>query len=318
MDEILNKLGITLDFEFILVFWSLIWIRLVTIFSLVPFLFGKPVPRKVMVGAATVVSFFLYFHLKPAVIGNVPENMIVVFALYFKEIFIGLVIGLTASLLFYGFEGAGRMVDNQRGASLARVLIPQLGTQGSLSGQLLFQMAIVLYLVFGGHLIFLNSVFESYQMIPVLEFPNVQPGLYPLMDFMIRLSAEVLKLSIQIAAPVIIAILMADLILGLTNRVAPQINVWELGFNIKGFIGILMLFFAFSFIARQMYVYTVGAESNTKKTIQLLQGHIPEDMKDVKTPPELQNIFSPTGEKITIPKWWDTTIRSIKPLDSGQ
>jgi type III secretion protein SpaR/YscT/HrcT len=313
MDEIIRKLGITLDFEFVVVYASLLWMRLLAIVSIVPFLFGKPVPRKMRVGAAMVMMFFLYPLLKPADISVVPDDSLILLALYMKEVFVGLCIGLTASMLFYGFDAAGRMIDNQRGASLARVLIPQLGQQGSLSGQLLFQMAIVLYLVFGGHIIFLKSVFQSYELIPIFQFPHIQPGLFPMMNFLIILSGQVLAMAVQIAAPVIISILMADIILGLTNRLAPQINVWELGFNIRGFVGILSLFLAITVIAGRMDHYTRETIHNTDDVIQLLQGSIPEDMKNVKTPPELQHLFEfkPTGEEIKPPSIWDQTIKSL-------
>lgn len=317
MDEIFKQLGINIDFEFVIVYASLLWVRMLTIAAVIPFLFGRPVPGKMRVGGALIIMFFLYPLLKPAEPPQIVGDHIILLALYMKEAFIGLAIGLAASMIFYGFDAAGRMVDNQRGASLARVLIPQLGEQGSLSGQLLFQMAIVLYLIFGGHLLFFKSLFESYQTIPIFEFPNVAPGLFPMMDFFIILSGQVLVLAVQIAAPVIIAILMADIILGLTNRLAPQINVWELGFNIRGFVGILALFLAFTIIGREIYKYTLGSVKDTNIVIELLQGSIPEELKDVKTPPELKNIFvfEPTGEEIKPPSVWDKTIRSLKAED---
>lgn len=315
MDEIFKRLGITLNFEFIIVYASLLWVRLLAVTSVVPFLFGRPVPRKMRVGAATVIMFFLFPLCKPAGGAAIPSDHLILFALYMKEAFVGLSMGLAVSMLFYGFDAAGRMVDNQRGASLARVLIPQLGQQGSLSGQLLFQMAIVLYLVIGGHLLFFKSLFESYQLIPIFEFPNVAPGLFPMMDFFIVLAGQVITLSIQIAAPVIIAILMADIILGLTNRVAPQINVWQLGFTIRGFIGILALFLSITIIIHQMHIYTKRSAHNTDIVVNLFQGSIPEELKSVETPPELRNVFvfEPTGEEVKHPSIWDKTIRALTP-----
>ena len=92
--------------------------------------------------------------------------------LYLKEAFYGLAIGFAVSMLLYGLEAAGAMVDNQRGASIARVLIPQLGGQGSISGSFLFQLAIVIFLTVGGHRLFFNSFFNSFVKLPVLEFPK--------------------------------------------------------------------------------------------------------------------------------------------------
>lgn len=316
MEDVYKGLGIGLDFEFVIVYASLLWMRLLMVVTTVPFLFGKPVPRRMAVGAATVIMFFLYPILKPAEgAAAVPTDSLVLLALYMKEVFVGLCIGFAASMIFYGFDAAGRMIDNQRGESLARVLIPQLGEQGSVSGQLLFQMAIVLYLSFGGHLLFLKSLFESYQLIPIFKFPNVGPGLFPMMDFFILLSGKVLVLAVQISAPVIIAILVTDIVLGLTNRLAPQINVWELGFNVRGIIGIIALALSITIIARQMHVYTSETDKNTRTVTELLRGSIPPELQDVETPPELRNIFvfEPTGENVKPPSIWDRTVKALKP-----
>lgn len=317
MEGFYNKLGINLSFEFIIVYASLLWVRLLGVTSIIPFLFGRPVPRTVRVGGALVLMFFLFPLFKPVEPPPMVNDFVILFALYMKEAFVGVCIGLAVSMIFYGFEAAGAMIDNQRGASLARVLIPQLGTQGFLSGQFLFQMAIVVYLILGGHIYFFKSLFESYQLIPIFEFPNVEPGLFPMMDLFIVLAAEVLVLSVQIAAPIIITILIVDVILGLTNRFAPQINVWELGFNIRGFIGILILFLTLTVIVHEMNRYSVKSQANTDDVIMLLQGAIPERLKDIETPPGLKDlfIFKPTGEEVKPPSTWDRTLKALpKPV----
>jgi flagellar biosynthetic protein FliR len=164
------------------------------------------------------------------------------------------------------------MIDNQRGMSIARVLIPQLGEQGSMSGTFLFQFGLVIYLTIGGHRIFLQSFFNSFVSLPILEFPKAGPGLFALMDLFIRISGEVFLIAIQLAAPVIIAIFVADIILGVANRVAPQINVWELGFNVKGYIGILLLFVSLTLIADQIRYLSLKSNMNADRVIEHLQG----------------------------------------------
>jgi len=202
----------------------------------------------------------------------ITEDIILLSMLYLKEAFVGVLIGFGAALIFYGFEAAGAMIDNQRGMSIARILIPELGTQGSLMGNFLFQLAIVIYLTVGGHHLFFSAIYGSYDLIPIFEFPNVVPGLMSLMDFFIQLSGQIIVLSIKIAAPVIISILVADIILGITNRVAPQINVWELGFNVKGYIGVLAIFWAITMVVDQIQHYCVGSSSFVGQIIDMLRG----------------------------------------------
>ena len=272
MNEIMQKLGINVNLSFMLIFASLIWVRMLAIVTVIPFLFGKPVPKIVRVGGSMVLAAFAYKHLITSAPPTITEDMLVLSILYLKEIFIGLIIGFGAGLIFYGFEAAGQMVDNQRGMSIARVLIPELGTQSSLIGTFLFQFSIVIYLTAGGHHLFLNAVYGSYQTLPLFEFPNIASGFFPLMEFFIWLTGQTLVLSVQIAAPVIIAILIADIILGVANRIAPQINVWELGFNVKGYFGILALFWAITLIVDQMEHYTFLSSREPVRVIEMLKG----------------------------------------------
>jgi len=272
LQDILARVGVTLDVSFNLIFLSLIWVRILGMASVIPFLTGRPVPRYVVVGASMVLALFVYPNIVPSTPPPLADDFLKLFMLYLKEVFYGVSIGFGVAILFYGLESAGQMIDNQRGMSIARVLIPQLGEQGSLTGTFLFQLAIVIYLTMGGHRIFFQSFFGSFLSLPVLEFPKAGLGLFPLMDLFIRISGDVILLSIQLAAPVIIAIFVADIILGVANRVAPQINVWELGFNVKGYVGILLLFVSITLIGDQIHYYSQKSNSNADRVIEHLQG----------------------------------------------
>lgn len=279
MQDLLSRLGVDVNVSFVLIFFSLIWVRCLAMAAVLPFLFGKPVPRMVMVGASVTLAVFAYPHLVPQTAPMLADNLLYLIMLYLKEAFYGFIIGFTVSILFHAFQSVGQMIDNQRGVSIARVLIPQLGEQGSLSGMFLFQFAMVLYLSFGGHRVFLDGFFMSYTKLPVLEFPVAGPGMFSLIDLLGQITGQIFLISLQLAAPVIIAILLTDIILGIANRVAPQINVWELGFNVKGYIGVLLLFVSITMIGTQVYHYTSVANESAEKAVWFLEGHaeVPEE-----------------------------------------
>src|SRR3989338_2712852 len=290
MDQYLRQLGININFPFSLIMAALIWARVLSVVSVVPFLFGKPVPRMVRVGVSMLLAVFLYPILVTSTSSQPDIDTMKMFALFLKEILFGLSIGFAASMMFYGFEAAGQMIDNQRGVSLARILIPELGGQSSISGMFLFQFAVVIFLVLGGHRFFLKALAESYLAIPLLSFPESVSGLLPLIDLFGVLTAKVLFISVQIAASVIIAVLVADIILGVTNRFAPQINVWELGFNVRGYIGILILFLSLGFIAKQVAFYTDASQKEVTEVIEKMKAKpvpLPEPDEEI-TPEELE------------------------------
>lgn len=276
----MNLIEIQQSLNFNIVCAALIWVRLLGVTSTIPFLFGKPVPKNVRIAAAIVFTMFLFPHLRPNEIPEIVNDPVMVSLLFIKEALVGIVIGLGASMVLYGFDGAGRMIDNQRGMSIARILIPQLNEMGSITGQFMFQLAIVVFLVVGGHRQFFDALFNSYISIPIFAVPDIQASFWPLMKLFVIMTGQVIVLSIQIAAPVILAILMSDVILAVANRIAPQINVWELGFNIKGYVGMLMLFISITMVVKQMGKQSLIAEEQNRWMIELLQGKVPEPLRE--------------------------------------
>lgn len=288
MEPTLHRLGLNVEFPFILIVAGLIWVRALSVISVIPFLFGRPVLRSTRVGTSVVLTVFMYPILAVPGLSVEGIDMITLFALFFKEVLFGLSLGFAVSMIFYGLEAAGSMIDNQRGVSLARILIPELGQQSSISGNFLFQFAVVLFLAIGGHLMFLKAFAESYLALPILEFPPSVTGLLPVIDLFGVMTAKVLVISVQLGAPVIIAILMADIILGVANRFAPQINVWELGFNIRGYLGVVMLFLSLGFVATQIEHYTLKQDKEISAIIQLFKEKPKEPVEEPPTEEELK------------------------------
>lgn len=302
MQELVDRLGVNINVTFHLLFLSLVWMRVLAMVSVIPFLFGKPVPRYVVVASSMVLALFVYPHIVPKVPPELTGNIFSLVMLYVKELFYGLMIGMSVSVIFHAFASVGQMIDNQRGVSIARLLIPQLAEQGSISGLFLFQFGVVIYLVSGGHRLFFDSFFGSYLVLPVLGFPTIGPGLYPLIDLFMRITGEVLYISLQMSAPVLIAIFMADIILGIANRVAPQINVWELGFHVKGYVGILLLFIAMTMVGEQVVSYSFKSNAYSIEVIELMQGKVPLDAPELLPPEEgIQSPDEGPPQVLTIP-----------------
>ena len=292
MEEYIQRLGININFPFALIMAALIWSRVLSALVVIPFLFAKPVSRLVRVGFSIILTIYLYPLLVTKEISPVELGYMKLMALFMKEILFGLSIGFAASMMFYGFEAAGQMIDNQRGVSIARILIPELGEQSSISGQFLFQLFVVCFLALGGQRFFFKAFTESYVALPLLSFPQSLEGIWPLLDLFMKMTGKILFISVQIAAPVVIAILVVDIILGVANRFAPQINVWELGFNVRGFVGILILFLSLSFISRQIRFYTEENNKNIWNVVEYLKPKPPPlspPLEEIR-PEELEQI----------------------------
>lgn len=253
MSAIADALGMRIDFFAAFLSWALIFTRIYIVVLLTPFLGTRAVPGRARTAISIALATFLYVTLAPS-LDEFPKNNGIIFALFLKEMFFGFTIGLVTLMMFYAFEAAGRIIDNQRGGANAQVFVPQLG-QVSIFGLFNFWLAIAIFLGIGGHRHFLEAFFLSYQVVPVLQIPTLAPGLSPFLQFIIRLSGDVLVIAVQLSAPVLIATLLLDVVLGIANKMAPQINVFELGHALKGYAAILMVYVSLLILASQMNVF---------------------------------------------------------------
>ena len=155
---------------------------------------------------------------------------------------------------FYIAQSSGVLIDFLRGSSSLMIQDPIMQSQVSSIGMLYNYVFIVLFFQIGGPFIFFNAVLHSYSLMPVDTFFN--PSFFnlaqPLWQTILGLLTRFLTLSIQLAAPSIVGILMAEMFLGIANRLAPQVQIAFLGMSIKSLLGIALLCAAWFFILDQL------------------------------------------------------------------
>ena len=266
MNKFVEQLGINIDYYTTLIAWGLIFTRVFVMLILTPFLGGRGVPGRIRLVTAIVLSVFVYYFLQDTFVNQLPEDKGLIIALFFKEIFIGLALGITTIMVFYAIEAGGRIVDTQRGSANAQVFLPALG-QVSLFGLFQFWLGLSIFCYMDGHLHFLQAFIESFMIIPVFKLPVIAPGISPFLQLFIRMSSDVLILGMQMAAPVLIAVFITDLVLGIANKMAPQIPVFEIGFMMKGYVGVIMVFISISVVISQMQVFFDTMQDNVKRVI---------------------------------------------------
>ena len=257
LETVLKVFEISQSPQTFLVLVGLCFARLVSFFSIVPFFGGASVPARVKVATAMALVIILY----PAVAATVPENQVLGFgplgfiALLTKEILIGFTLGFVASLVFEAVQVAGRLVDFQRGSTMGELYAPQLQSRVSELGQFKLQLAIVLFVTIGAHRLFIRSLLDSYEYIPALSFPHFTPGWSPAAELITKLTAAVLSIGLQLAAPALIALLLTDLFFGIINRVAPQVNVFFLSMPVKMLVGVIVILIALPVLASRFTYY---------------------------------------------------------------
>ncbi len=249
-----QRLNLPFDINYTVALLGLILARTVPMIVLSPIFGGKLVTGQIKMGISAVLVIVLYPVLSPTLVGKLPLQGLSYWGLIFKEAGLGAMIGFVSSLVFHALESAGHLIDIQRGTAQASVLVPQLDIQGPIFANLQIQLSVVLFFMLNLHHVFLNGYFDSFTLIPLDQYPRLTQHFMTFIEQTIHMSSAIFSVALQLTAPIVLAIFMVDVFLGVANRMAPQVQVYFLGMGIKAAVGIIMFIFSFTYISRYMGV----------------------------------------------------------------
>jgi type III secretion protein T len=174
----------------------------------------------------------------------------IVAALLFKEVIIGVVIGLVLGVPIWAAEAAGDILDLQRGSNAAGLVDPLAIVEEGITGTLFGLVMVALYFGSGGLRLTLGTVYDSYGIWPAAAvFPTLTPAAG---QFFIRLLDNVVTMGLVLVAPIMIFLLLSDLLLGLVSRAAPHLNVFALVLSVKNLVFALLLALYCAFLIKYM------------------------------------------------------------------
>jgi len=160
------------------------------------------------------------------------------------EVLIGVVLGLTAAFTFGALQLAGQVIGFQVGFSIVNIIDPQTQVKTSVIAILHNFLGLSFFLLINGHHWFFLAVSESFQFLP-FGGVHLQGSL---MEELVRLSAQMFVVGVQVAAPVIAVTICSDVVLGIIGRAAPQINILIIGMPVKTLVGLSGMSIAFYFL----------------------------------------------------------------------
>ena len=153
------------------------------------------------------------------------------------EALVGFAIGLGAALLVAAAEAAGELMAIQIGLSGAALLDPVNQHQVPALGSLMQLFALAVLLSLDLHLVMLDALAASARLVPVGAPVDAEGGLLAL----VKIGGTLFVLGLRFAAPVIAAVLVANVALAALSRAAPQLNILQLAFPIQIAIGLVTL-----------------------------------------------------------------------------
>ncbi|MGB0595140.1 MAG: flagellar biosynthetic protein FliR [Rubripirellula sp.] len=214
-----------------LVLGILVLTRLSTLLMAMPAI-GVGIPRRVR----AFLAFLLTVLLLPSVAGigdaaSLPaiDNLIDLTIAIAREALIGLLIGATVQLIITGLQLGGEAITSTSGMQLGDAVDPTSSASMPSIARLVGMLVTAIMLAIGGHRIVLKLLLESFEAMPAghVEFRS------SMMTLVVDQLSAGMSAGLRVAAPVIAALLLSNLVTGLISRTLPQINVLAIGLSIN-------------------------------------------------------------------------------------
>jgi flagellar biosynthetic protein FliR len=218
----------------------LIWpfLRALALFTALPVLGTRSVPTRVRIGLAAFIALAAQPSLPDAgATATVALDSPLAFLLVVQQLVIGLSLGFAVRLVFAAVEFAGELIGLQMGLNFAGFFDPMTASAATAASRFFGTTVAWLFIVANGHLLVIAALVHSFTAFPIGPEPfaflhQVQPH---------RWGAEIFSTGLWIALPLITMLLFVNLVLGAISRVAPQINIFAIGFPVTLGVGLLGL-----------------------------------------------------------------------------
>lgn len=222
MNDVLAQLGQGQAAGFLLVLG-----RVSPLFLLAPLFSSRMMPLR----ARGIVAVALAIGLAPLALRgqDVPLDAILLGELLVKEVLVGLAFAFAIGALFAAIQTAGSFLDTFTGFAYGAIVDPLTGSQSAVLFQLYALIGVAIFVAIGGDGWVIQGLARTYETVPLLEFP----ALGPLVGGAQEAFVQVFRAGLEVAAPVVLAVVLTDAAFGLVSRVVPQLNVFAVGFPAK-------------------------------------------------------------------------------------
>ena len=236
--------NLTFNYETLL-FFLLIFVRVTGFVAVAPFIGGTNTGVNQI--ARIGFSFMLSIMLLPVVpLTELNYNSVAGYAvIVIREVFVGIVIGFAAQVCMQATSFAGQIADMMTGLSMATTMDPTSGESVTITATMYNQVIMVMMIISGMYRYLIAAVADSYQWIPV-NGAVMREDLFmsSLLDFM----KDFFVIGFRVALPVFIVTFVVNMVLGVLAKVAPQMNMFSVGIQIKILVGYVIMFFSCSML----------------------------------------------------------------------
>lgn len=211
------------------------------------------IPRTIKV----VFSVGLGLVMVPSLHGHVPPaETVAIIGAVLEQVLVGAALGFATRLLFAAIEAAGSFIDLFGGFALSTAYDPLETTSTSVFGRFYGMLATTLIFATDAHLVIFQGFLRTFRSIPT----DAHISLARLDTQLTSAVSGLFVAALQIAGPLLVVLFVADLAMGVLNRISPQLNAFAMSFPLK--IGLTLLLVGLGFTLMPRVVVELAGQAN--------------------------------------------------------
>lgn len=238
MNELLRELAGNQLASFILVL-----ARVTPLFFIAPLFSSAMIPPRVR----GIIAVGISIGLTPIALKgqHIPSEPLALFGLVIEGMLVGLGFAFALAVLMAAVESAGAMIDVVSGFSYGSLINPINGANGAVISRFYSLVGTLIFLLIGGDAWTIRGLARTFQLVPLTDGPQISS----LVGGAVQVFANVFTDALEVAAPVLVALLITDVAFGVVSRVVPQLNVFAVGFPVKVAVTLLVVAASLPFVA---------------------------------------------------------------------
>ena len=223
---------------------ALLWplTRIMGMLSAAPIFGNKSYPRSMKLILGIMLALIMA-PVVPTLPAADPFSMAGLLILL-QELLIGLAMGFSIRIVFAAVEMAGEVASMTMGLGFASIFDPQTRGRSSAVSQFIALIATLAFLAVNGHLVLLEALGESFYALPISATPIAANMPYQLAHW----GGTIFSAGLKLALPIIAALLITNVALGILTRAAPQLNLFGIGFPVSLGVGLLLIAATFPYL----------------------------------------------------------------------
>jgi len=238
---------------------SFIWplTRILGLIAIAPVFGSAAVPVRIKISLGVMLALIVaptLQHLPQVDPLSLPGMLILA-----QQFIIGIAMGFTIQIVFASVDMAGTLISMSMGLGFASFYDPQTRSTTPALSQFLTLVATMLFLSLNMHLALLETLVESFNTMPIGGDLSAKPGIW---YHLVSGASEIFSSGVQLSLPMVAALLVTNIALGILTKAAPQLNLFGIGFPITMGVGFIMLFVIMPYLAAPLQkLFVLGVQN---------------------------------------------------------